>query len=424
MAALPRVACLMVGTGEYTSGYGASAGSDKKRGVVGLTIFDLKRRGFVSDVLMSGSDGTKLPAIRAHMEAELRGAYPASFGAPGALDVATYPADGVKDGAAYKQALAALPRGSAVIIFTPDDTHFAIALDAVRAGMHVLVTKPIVMTLAQHLELAAAAAAAGALVAVEVHKRWDPIYSDARNRLRALGDFSYLNAYMSQPKAQLETFKAWAGKSSDISYYLNSHHVDFSEWAFGSSARPLSVVARGSTAIGEKILGRPVEDTIALMAEWENLPSRSRGTAVYTASWVAPRSDVHSQQRFHCMTALGEVTVDQAHRGYSVATDAAGFASANPLFFCYTPSPEGAFVGQQAYGYRSFEAFIDAVQKISAGAAAPRDFDSLLATVHTTQQGTAILEAGRVSLDNGGATVDIVYEGDGLHPVSLKVRKA
>ena len=35
---------------------------------------------------------------------------------------------------------------------------------------------------------------------------------------------------MSQPKHQLETFKAWAGKSSDISYYLNSHHIDFHEW--------------------------------------------------------------------------------------------------------------------------------------------------------------------------------------------------
>jgi D-galacturonate reductase len=31
---------------------------------------------------------------------------------------------------------------------------------------------------------------------------------------------------MSQPKFQLETFKSWAGIDSDISYYLNSHHID------------------------------------------------------------------------------------------------------------------------------------------------------------------------------------------------------
>jgi D-galacturonate reductase len=32
---------------------------------------------------------------------------------------------------------------------------------------------------------------------------------------------------MSQPKYQLATFRGWAGRSSDISFYLNSHHVDF-----------------------------------------------------------------------------------------------------------------------------------------------------------------------------------------------------
>jgi len=33
-----------------------------------------------------------------------------------------------------------------------------------------------------------------------------------------LGDFSFFTSYMSQPKFQLETFRAWAGKSSDISF--------------------------------------------------------------------------------------------------------------------------------------------------------------------------------------------------------------
>ena len=92
---------------------------------------------------------------------------------------------------------------------------------AIERGHHVLVTKPVVKTLEQHVALAAAAEAHGVVVAVEVHKRWDPLYTDACHRLRALGDFSYMNAYMSQPKLQLETFRAWAGISSDISYYLN-----------------------------------------------------------------------------------------------------------------------------------------------------------------------------------------------------------
>ena len=285
---------LMVGTGEYTTGYGLnSAKTDKGAGVVGLTLFDLKKRGLVGSLHLAGTNGRKLPDIRAHMERAIGSAYAASGYD---LSLTTYPGDNEVDPVAYRAALAALPKGSAVTIFTPDDTHFAIALDCVRAGMHVLVTKPVVKTLAEHAELAAAAEAAGVLVAVEVHKRWDPIYTDARDRLRRLGDFSYINAYMSQPKLQLATFASWAGLSSDISYYLNSHHVDFHEWVCEGRARPVRVTAMGATGVAAAALGRPCEDTISVNAVWENVKSGSTGIASYTSSWIAPPSDVHTQQ--------------------------------------------------------------------------------------------------------------------------------
>ena len=104
--------------------------------------------------------------------------------------------------------------------------------------MHVLITKPPVKTLREHNELAGLARQAGRLCAIEVHKRLDPIYADARDRIAALGGFSFFSAYMSQPKHQLDTFRAWAGKSSDISYYLNSHHVDFHEWCVAGPPQP------------------------------------------------------------------------------------------------------------------------------------------------------------------------------------------
>ena len=57
---------LMVGTGEYTTGFvgGGASGSDKKVGVVGLTMFDLRRRGKVGNLSMVGTSGGKYPAIR------------------------------------------------------------------------------------------------------------------------------------------------------------------------------------------------------------------------------------------------------------------------------------------------------------------------------------------------------------------------
>ena len=34
---------------------------------------------------------------------------------------------------------------------------------------------------------------------------------------------------------------------SDISYYLNSHHIDFHEWCVGHKSRPVQVTALAST---------------------------------------------------------------------------------------------------------------------------------------------------------------------------------
>jgi D-galacturonate reductase len=48
------------------------------------------------------------------------------------------------------------------------------------------------------------------------NQRFDPVYSDAKARAETLGEFNFFSAWMSQPKSQLETFRAWAGKDSDI----------------------------------------------------------------------------------------------------------------------------------------------------------------------------------------------------------------
>ena len=412
------VGALMIGTGEYTTGYvhEKASASDKSAGVVALTLFDLRRLGRVGRIAMVGTNGTKFPGIRQHLRQQIADVYRD-------MDVSfdSFPEDNVSsDPKAYLRALDTMSAGDFVTIFTPDDTHCQIALDAVERGLHVLVTKPPVKTLEEHRSLVQASRRQNVLVAVEVHKRWDPIYTDARDRIRKLGGFSFFNSYMSQPKKQLETFKRWAGKSSDISYYLNSHHVDFHAWALQGVARPVQVVAMASTGVAcNDYFHLDTEDAITLTVQWEDVKSGNLGTAVYTASWIAPRSDVHSQQRFFYMGHDGEIIIDQAHRGYSVATDANGYTSANSLFMKYTPDADGYFVGQTGYGYRSIEAFVNAVQSIRAGAATPTDYEGRLATIGTTQVMTAILEAGRRSLDNRRA-YNIRYDGDG-QPISLEI---
>ena len=401
---------LMVGTGEYTTGYvhTGAAKSDKGAGVVAVSLFDLRRRGKVGALKMAGTNGTKFPGIRQHLQACIGDLFRDLE-----LHFESFPADDVaREPESYLRALDTLAPGDFVTVFTPDDTHFRIAMAAVERGLHVLVAKPLVQTLADHLALAEAAERHKVLVVKEVHKRWDPLYTDARDRIRSLGDFSFFSSYMSQPKSQLETFRNWAGKSSDISYYLNAHHIDFHLWSVAAFARPVSVAAIASTGVAQG-RGIETEDTITLTVQWENMPTGNLGSALYTSSWIAPRSDVHSQQHFFYMGHEGEVRIDQAHRGYSVATDGDGYASPNPLFMKYTPDAEGYFAGQSGYGYRSIEAFVDAVAAIRSGNASPRDFDGKLATVHDTVPTTAILEAGRRSLDDSGRSYAIRYGEQG-----------
>lgn len=89
-----------------------------------------------------------------------------------------------------KEAIDKLSPGDAVIIFTPDstfytpysfirlnsstisDTHYAIALYAIEHGMHVLVTKPAVQLLGDHIKLVEAAKKHNVVCFVEHHKRF------------------------------------------------------------------------------------------------------------------------------------------------------------------------------------------------------------------------------------------------------------
>merc|ERR1711948_22674 len=169
--------------------------------------------------------------------------------------------------------------------------------------------------------------------------------------------------------------------------------------------------------------GVETEDTITILVDWENFEDGSIGHGVYTSSWIAPKSDVHSQQRWFYMGQKGEITEDQAHRGYTVAQDGQTFASPNPLFWKPTPS-DGKFVGQSTYGYKSFEAFVDAVNQVNAGEKKVEDFDGVIPTIGTIVGTTAILEAGRMSLDQGGKAFELVYKGDGKYEAPIGIRPA
>lgn len=318
----------------------------------------------------------------------------------------SFPANDQKDPDAYKTAIDALKPGDAITVFTPDPTHYPIAVYAIERGIHVLLTKPAVKRLEHHQHLLRLAREKGVYVFVEHHKRFDPAYSDARFRAKDLGDFNYFYSYMSQPKYQLETFKSWAGKESDISYYLNSHHVDICDSMVQQLGYlPTRVSASSSKGVATGLgCDAATEDTISLLVTWAKTGDTSkRAVAVYTSSWTAPeRAGVHTNQHFHYLASKGEIRVDQAHRGYDVADDdgAGQVQWINPFYMRYAPDEDGNFNGQTGYGYISLEKFVDGCRAVNEGRSRPADLDAkALPTLSNTIATTAILEAGRKSID-------------------------
>jgi D-galacturonate reductase len=383
-------------------------------------MFDLRRRGKVGDLSMVGVSGKKFPAIREHLKKNINQAY-------NGLDVSfnSFPSDTTSDPDSYKTAIDVLPPGSAITIFTPDTTHYPIAKYAIERKHHVLITKPATKLLSQHLELLALSRQHNVFVYIEHHKRFDPAYADAHFRAKTLGDFNYFYSYMSQPKSQLSTFSSWAGIDSDISYYLNSHHIDICEWLVSTQGwTPSTIRASASLGIATSAphnCAKGTEDTITLLVDWTH-PSKpaSSATSIHTASWTAPpNAGVHSQQHFHYIASHGEININQAKRGYEVVADTStspsdtGVKWYNPFYMRYAPDEEGNFNGQSGYGYVSFEKFIDAVTKLNNKEVTLEELDGRgLPTLGNTVMTTAILEAGRRSLDEGGRGVKVVRKGD------------
>jgi D-galacturonate reductase len=88
----------------------------------------------------------------------------------------------------------------------------------------------------------------------------------------------------------------------------------------------------------------------------------------------------------------------------------------------YTPDANGYFAGQTGYGYISIAKFIATAAELNTGASNLQQVadEGVLALLGGTVAVTAILEAGRRSLDAGGAPVDILYDDQGL-PSGLQV---
>jgi len=123
-----------------------------------------------------------------------------------------------------------------VVIATPNDTHFPLAMAALRAGKHVVVDKPMTPSLAEACELHATAQAHGRILSVFHNRRWDSDFLSVRQALRdgLIGDARHFESRIERFRPQVrDRWRERPGPATGLWWDLGPHLVDQALALFG-----------------------------------------------------------------------------------------------------------------------------------------------------------------------------------------------
>ena len=128
-----------------------------------------------------------------------------------------------------------------VVVNTPSSTHFELASQAMRAGKHVLLEKPVATSVVQLQELLALAKQTGRHLLAYQNRRWDSDFG-AVARVVASGQLGQLlEAHLRfdryKPTLNTKKFKEEPGPGAGLLYDLGPHLIDQAISLFG---QPLS----------------------------------------------------------------------------------------------------------------------------------------------------------------------------------------
>lgn len=136
------------------------------------------------------------------------------------------------------------PAVAAVAVATPAGTHHALAMQALEAGKHVLVEKPLASTYEEGREIVEAAERHGRILMLDHTYAYTPAVRHIRELVRGgeLGDLQYIdsvriNLGLVQPDI-------------DVLWDLAPHDLSIFEAILPDNVRPLSVAAHGSDPVG------------------------------------------------------------------------------------------------------------------------------------------------------------------------------
>jgi predicted dehydrogenase len=200
---------------------------------------------------------------------------------------------------------------NAISIVTPDHLHREMAIAAMKAGKHVIVEKPMDLSVEGCEEMIQVARENNVLLFVDFHKRYDPVHQKARELILSekLGKIQYGYAYMEDKiVVPRDWFPNWASASTPF-WFIGVHQVDMLRWSMNSEVKKV-------TGFGFKgkleSLNINTYDSVHAQLEFDN-------GAVFSVdiSWILPdnfEAVVNQGARF--IGSEGILEIDTQDRGF------------------------------------------------------------------------------------------------------------
>jgi len=201
-----------------------------------------------------------------------------------------------------------------VTVVTPDHTHRQIVVDALKSGCHVLVEKPMDVTVEGCLEMVTEAEKRGKLLQVDFHKRFDPYHIALKEAVDTgrIGEPLYGYACMEDRiEVPRDWWPGWACESSPC-WFLGSHFVDLFRWIVGGP-KGVRVYASG-TRKRLVSLGIDTYDCIQAKIDFQGGVAMNLDT-----SWILPEGfESPVNQLIRLVGTDGIVEIDSQNRGAEV----------------------------------------------------------------------------------------------------------
>jgi len=389
------------------------------------SIYQLQRLGLIGDIGICALNSPPLQVLAD--DQQLQKAFPGqSFTAHPPLD--SGPDEVFPD--LYKQVLSQMPPFNIVVIAVPDTLHYPMLKTALEYNQHVCCVKPLVLKYEQALEIEKIAYEKGLVIGIEYHKRLDDRALLARRQYRQgdFGEFRLGHAEMNEPYYYRNSnFQNWCTcENTDMFTYVGCHYVDQVHFITGLMPRSVSVYG-----IADKYPnGREGYLWTDARVIWENdaclhvtnvmgYPDEGpggnfQGLRMYCAGKDCAGMLVHNDQFRgieHCYVRRGNEPGDTY------------YAQPSPDYFRYVDLG-GPGLTPVGYGYRSIEYIVKNIIRCQDAASSANDKealaqrqkmikqfdqDGIMATPANSSFNELVIEAGRLSILNGGREVEISY---------------